>query len=79
MHCEGCGSSLTQPYRLPCTHYIGECCRNVMFNNRSFQCPAEDCDMEIDEDFEWSIDKAALESRYANIFVDIYSYISLFV
>ena len=64
MNCEGCGLSLTQPYRLPCTHYIGECCRNDMFNKNISQCPVDSCDGETDEEYEWSIDRTALEHRY---------------
>jgi len=63
-NCNGCGKYLNAPYRVPCPeqHYIGECCRQMMFAQGREACPVEGCDYTID-DFEWTVDKAALEKR----------------
>ncbi|XP_067940321.1 E3 ubiquitin-protein ligase RNF213-like [Watersipora subatra] len=63
MECEGCGVMLSIPYRLPCHHYIGDCCRERMFQQHSMNCPKEACEFVLDEEFQWTADKNALESR----------------
>ncbi|XP_067936897.1 E3 ubiquitin-protein ligase rnf213-alpha-like [Watersipora subatra] len=62
-NCEGCQDELTQPYRLPCGHFIGQCCREKMFENSSSTCPVAECDQKLSEEFSWTIDYAALENR----------------
>ncbi|KAF6041607.1 hypothetical protein EB796_000120 [Bugula neritina] len=61
--CQGCNIELNQPFRLPCDHYIGPCCREKIFREDTHQCPVDDCDEVLDAEFEWTMDIAALENR----------------
>ena len=68
MNCEGCAAPLSLPYRLPCSHFIGECCKNKIIGEENCQCPIEDCDTSL-VDFIWVVDENALESRLTILYM----------
>ena len=68
-NCGKCGRTLNKPYRLPCGHYIGECCITALMTSclteGKAQCPMTKCDTEIlEHDPDYYLDMSALDNRY---------------
>ena len=61
--CDGCGATLYKPYKMPCLrHFVGQCCRELMFQGHlASACPVDN--VEISPEFDWSVDKNALNNR----------------
>lgn len=73
--CSRCEMPLDQPYQLPCTHYICQCCRTLVGKGSVTQCPAADCGERIEEGRAWAegaeLDISALSNRW--VVIKIYS------
>lgn len=61
-----CGIELNKPFRLPCGHYIGECCEPKL-RNKQTSCPKMDCAHKLTGS-DYHFDPQALENRFVSLF-----------